>query len=36
MDKYPFNELADMHFIYGPVNGNDWRAAYLYQETFSH
>ena len=34
MPAFSFEELADIHFMYGRANGNSLEARRLYSETF--
>jgi hypothetical protein len=34
MDVYTFQEMADMHLIYGHAYGNSREARHLYQQRF--
>lgn len=36
MEKFPFNELADMHLIYGEAKCNGREASRLYKDRYPH
>jgi hypothetical protein len=36
INVYSFQEMADMHLIYGHANGDSKEARHLYQQRFPH